>query len=107
MKLVLFGASGAIGKRVLTEALARGHEVKAIMRHPEQLGIKHPCLKVEKGNILDLSQVTRAVIDADAVLLAVGSRDTEPPQMIVDAAHALIAGLVQAKIERLIVVPGA
>jgi uncharacterized protein YbjT (DUF2867 family) len=37
MKVVLFGASGMIGSRVLDELLYRGHTVKAVVRHPDQV----------------------------------------------------------------------
>jgi putative NADH-flavin reductase len=37
MKLILFGASGMIGQRVLDEALRRGHTVTAVVRDPSKL----------------------------------------------------------------------
>jgi putative NADH-flavin reductase len=37
MKLALVGATGRVGSRILTEALARGHEITAIARHIEKL----------------------------------------------------------------------
>jgi len=37
MKLALVGATGRVGARILTEALARGHDVTAIARHVETL----------------------------------------------------------------------
>lgn len=37
MHVVLLGATGFVGSAVLTEALARGHEVLAIARHPQRL----------------------------------------------------------------------
>ncbi len=37
MKVVLYGASGMIGSRVLHELLSRGHKVTAVVRNPEKL----------------------------------------------------------------------
>ena len=37
MKIVLFGATGMIGSRVLAEALRRGHEVTAVVRDPSKV----------------------------------------------------------------------
>jgi uncharacterized protein len=34
MKIVLIGATGIIGQRILKEALSRRHEVTAIVRDP-------------------------------------------------------------------------
>ena len=38
MNIALIGAAGYVGGRILNEALARGHVVTAIARHPEKLG---------------------------------------------------------------------
>ena len=37
MKIVLYGATGNAGSRILTELLARGHEVVAVSRDPSKL----------------------------------------------------------------------
>ena len=37
MKIALIGATGFVGSAILKEALDRGHEVTAIVRHPEKL----------------------------------------------------------------------
>ena len=37
VKIVLFGASGMIGSRILTEALSRGHVVTAVVRSPDKI----------------------------------------------------------------------
>ena len=37
MKIVLYGATGKAGSRILTELLARGHEVVAVVRNPDKL----------------------------------------------------------------------
>jgi hypothetical protein len=37
MKIALIGATGFVGSALLKEALDRGHEVTAIVRHPEKL----------------------------------------------------------------------
>ena len=34
MKIVLFGATGNVGRRVAAEALSRGHEVVGVVRDP-------------------------------------------------------------------------
>ncbi|WP_043632498.1 NAD(P)-dependent oxidoreductase [Nonomuraea candida] len=37
MRITVFGARGAVGSRVVTEALSRGHEVTAAVRDPSRL----------------------------------------------------------------------
>ena len=39
-KIVLIGASGFVGSALLNEALNRGFEVTAVVRHPEKIKIQ-------------------------------------------------------------------
>ena len=48
-KIVLIGASGFVGSALLNEALNRGFEVTAVVRHPEKIKIENEHLKVKKG----------------------------------------------------------
>jgi uncharacterized protein YbjT (DUF2867 family) len=50
VKIALIGASGLVGSRILTEALARGHEATAIVRNPDRLH-RHPKLVARQGEI--------------------------------------------------------
>ncbi|WAR27778.1 hypothetical protein MAR_013482 [Mya arenaria] len=45
MKLAILGATGPSGIQVVKEALARGHEVTAVVRNPDKLTEKHENLK--------------------------------------------------------------
>ena len=40
-KIVLIGASGFVGSALLNEALNRGFEVTAVVRHPEKIKIEN------------------------------------------------------------------
>jgi hypothetical protein len=99
MKVVLFGASGMIGSRVLQELVDRGHDVTAVVRNPEKItaaGVR----------ALDEATVASTIKGADAVISAYA-----PPQgheeAIVKAARSLVAGVKQAGVKRLIFVGGA
>ena len=104
MKVVLFGASGMIGSRVLQELLRRGHEVTAVVRNPEKIALKG--VNVVKGDVTDEASVAKAVQGADAVISAYA-----PPQkqenLLLNATRTLIAGMAKAGVRRLIVVGGA
>ena len=107
MNIVLFGASGTIGQRILREALERGHSVTAIVRNPEEVKLSHLNLTVKAGDILNSAIVAQDVAGYDAVISAVGPSRNQQPSMFVDAAHSLIEGLTRAGVRRLIVVGGA
>jgi putative NADH-flavin reductase len=107
MKIVIFGATGWIGSSILKEALARGHQVTAVLRDPSKLAPASN-LKVVQGDIFNADSVAAAASGQDAILSAfgpgVGGGD---PQTLVTAARALIEGAKKAGVKRLIVINGA
>lgn len=112
MKLVLFGANGSAGSCIAQEALNRGHQVSAIVRDASRFTIRHEHLTVVVGNVCDVASVAEIVKGHDAVISAAGpgaaiANDPNQAPMVVQAAHALIEGLKQTGVRRLIVVGGA
>ena len=67
MKIVLFGATGAVGGHFLKKALDAGHEVIALVRSPEKLS-ERPNLKLVKGDVTNPSEVQRVIARADVVI---------------------------------------
>lgn len=57
MKIVLFGASGTIGRAILEEALKRKHEVTAAVPRPEVLEIQHSGLLTLSADLLRPEEV--------------------------------------------------
>src|SRR5215472_8221830 len=55
MNLAVFGASGPTGQLVTKQALASGHRVTAVTRHPETFGLRHEHLQVLCGDVFDLT----------------------------------------------------
>jgi putative NADH-flavin reductase len=74
MKVLVIGATGGSGRAAVRHLLARGHEVTAFARRPE-LGIEAPRLTPYLGDVLDPSDVERAVAGHDAVVVTVGIRE--------------------------------
>jgi putative NADH-flavin reductase len=73
MKLVIFGATGSVGRQLVEQALAQGHGVTALVRNPAKLDLKHPNLKVVQGDVMDLASVEKVVQGQEAVLCALGA----------------------------------
>lgn len=95
MKIALFGAGGMIGQRIAAEARSRGHSVTALGR---------------SDDVTDAETVAAAVAGHDAVVSAVGPGSgpaAQPSGLLSTAAHALLSGLTQAGVRRLVVVGGA
>lgn len=73
MKLIVFGATGTIGRQVVAQALAQQHQVTAFARHPEALALEHGNLTRLAGDVLDPATVMAAVEGHDAALIALGA----------------------------------
>lgn len=109
MKIVLFGATGNVGQRITREALERGHEVVAVVRDPSRSEAPDPRVRLVRGDATDAASVAEVARGADAVVSAISPRPgtTGTAPSLVDAAHALIAGVRWAGVKRLLVVGGA
>jgi putative NADH-flavin reductase len=107
MKIAVFGASGRIGSRVVNEALNRGHEVTAVVRHPENYTEQRPHLKVSKADIFNSQDVETGAFDHDAIVCAYGNSAGAPASTITEVAIPLVNGLKQAHVKRLIIIGGA
>ena len=72
MKLLIFGASGATGRVLVSAALAKGHAVTAFVRTASKLAVSHEKLKVIVGDVADRQVVKRAVVGHEAVFSCLG-----------------------------------
>jgi len=72
MQIIVFGATGTIGREVVTEGLAQGHEITAFARRPERLGITHARLRSVAGDVLDANAVATAMAGHDAAVVTLG-----------------------------------
>jgi hypothetical protein len=83
----------------------RGHTVKAVVRHPEQVHVAD-AVTVIQGDVTDPASVAAAAEGCDAAVSAYSPPRTDPGRLS-HAARALMAGLAKAGVRRLIVVGGA
>ena len=93
LKFIVYGATGNVGSRVVSEALNRGHQVTAVSRNPSKVKKQHENLLVVQGDILDSQSVAELVTDHDVVVVSVkgsadGSKDPE------QAVHRLAADVL-------------
>lgn len=72
MRLVVFGATGGTGGRIVEQALASGHGVTAVVRDPGRLQLRHERLKVVRADVFRSEEIRPLMVGADAVLSALG-----------------------------------
>ncbi|MEO8908861.1 MAG: NAD(P)-dependent oxidoreductase [Gemmatimonadaceae bacterium] len=110
MKIVVFGATGNIGRRIVTEALRRGHDVTGAVRDPDAVTSPDPRVRLVRGDATDASSVASVTRGADAVVSAISPRPNArglPAPRLTDNARALIEGLRKAGVKRVVFVGGA
>lgn len=102
MKLMIIGATGKQGSKLLLEAQKRGHEVTAVVRDKKKL-VNTDCRIIEK----DLFDLTYDDLkENDAIISAFGTWVPEKPLLHKEVAKHL-ADLLSGKSNRLLIVGGA
>lgn len=105
MRILIVGASGALGRELVTQALTRGDRVTALVRHPERLELQHPDLIVVPGDVLDPAAVDAAVTGQEAVISALGHKRWMFPTRILSAGTTnLLAAMQRHGVRRLVCV---
>lgn len=69
MKIALIGASGYVGKALQKEAVSRGHQVTALVRHPDKVE-KAAGVTARAVDVNDRKALAAAIADADVVVSA-------------------------------------
>ncbi|MCM3081826.1 NAD(P)-dependent oxidoreductase [Brevibacillus invocatus] len=102
MKIAVIGASGKAGRLIMEEAVARGHEVAAIVRNA--LKVQNPQVQIQEKDVFDLNAE-----DLQAYDVVVNAFGAAPGQehLHVEAGRVLIQALKGLARTRLIVVGGA
>ncbi|MFE0173649.1 NAD(P)-dependent oxidoreductase [Streptomyces sp. NPDC059002] len=101
--IIIFGAGGRVGRAAVAEAVSRGHRVTAVVRDP----VKHRDLggervTVVRGDVTDPHAVAALAVGHDAALNASVRLDIGSEEFFAAAASALITGLGEAGVRRLL-----
>ena len=105
MNIVIFGANGLTGQLLTKQAVASGHAVTAITRHPETFLLHHEHLQVMRGDVFDLSSAEQAVAGQDAVLSTLGVPFSRKPITVFSQGMAhIVQAMNHSGVRRLVCV---
>ncbi|AGZ50897.1 NAD(P)-dependent oxidoreductase [Mycobacterium kansasii] len=108
MKITVFGATGGVGKHLVTQALQRGHAVNAVVRDAARLPISSPGLSVSTVPGLEEPTLLRpALRGSDAVLSAVGPRGRKDTAVAATCTRSIVRAMQATGVERLVAVSAA
>lgn len=98
MNIVLAGATGNIGSRILDEALRRGHRVTGLTRDPAKLAARDG-LQATQANTAEVAAFADALKGHDAAILSVKWNEND--------VHQVLDALRKAGVKRCLFVVGA
>jgi len=73
MKVIVFGATGTVGRLAVDNLLKAGHTVTAFARSPQNLNLGDANPRLIAGDAMNLSDVTDAVAGHEAVVVTLGA----------------------------------
>jgi NADH dehydrogenase len=97
--LLLTGATGSIGSRLLPLLLERGEEVRCLVREPRRLGARRVDVQIALGDLGEMSDpylVRQALRGVDTVIHLAASIRDQPPKRIEELNGLATVRLLQA-----------
>ncbi|UQU68286.1 NAD(P)H-binding protein [Couchioplanes caeruleus] len=93
-RIAVLGASGAVGRLLVTQALDRGLEVTAIARDPARVPVADQALLVTvAADVHDAGSVARAAGGSDVLVSGLGVRGGPPGTLTAGARAAVASGV--------------
>lgn len=107
MKLIIFGATGMVGKQLVKQALYNGHQVKAFGRNVFTEGLpEDEKLELVQGALFDAGLVHKAIKGCDAVLSALGGSTDGTDKTRSLGMKNIAAQMEKAAVKRIVAVGG-
>ncbi|MER5206513.1 NAD(P)H-binding protein [Streptomyces sp. NPDC002825] len=102
-RVVIFGAGGRVGRAAVAEAVARGHRVTAVVRDPDVYrDLEGAGVTLVRGDATDAGSVAALAAGHDAAVNAAVRLDVPSVDFFTTAAKAMVAGLTEAGVGRLL-----
>lgn len=102
-KLIVFGAGGRAGRLVVREAVARGHDVTAVVRDAARhADLRGDAVEVVAGDATHAESVADVARGHDRAISTIARLDVVPAEFYAAATRALVAGLGKAGVGRLV-----
>ena len=103
MKLAVLGATGSVGRELVTQALDAGHAVTALVREPPKPGQIDDRATLVGGDVTSVDAVYRVVGGTDGVVSALGHAKGSPDDVLARGISTVIAAMQTDGVERLVV----
>jgi len=105
LSIVIFGAAGDVGKRIVAEATARGHHVTAVVRRERPSSETNPAVSILVRDVQEATDLTNIAKQHDLVISALRPTDGEEAKLVKLASKVVEASHTSGT--RFIVIGGA
>ena len=82
MKIIVFGARGDLGSRIVDEAVARGHEVTTVVRKEAQVDRRPASVTIRVADVFDLEQTAELMAGHDLAISALRPPDGQEGTLV-------------------------
>jgi putative NADH-flavin reductase len=106
MKLTIIAATGGVGRELLQQALAAGHDVTAVVRNPGKLSRQVRAVTTDLTTP-DPAALESAVAGTDAVLSGLGPHSNSDAGIAAQGTRAIVAAMKAAGVRRIVAVSAA
>lgn len=103
-RIAILGGAGKAGRPLVQAALAAGHSVRVLLRHPHAFPFRHPQLTVVPGDARDPGALQQLLRGAHALLSTLGNPKGEAIPMLSTVTQHLLSILPEASIRRYVAV---
>ncbi|MFF4507028.1 NAD(P)-dependent oxidoreductase [Streptomyces sp. NPDC001401] len=109
--LLVLGGSGRTGRHVLTQAVARGHRVRALVRQPDAVQAPHG-VELIQGTPSNIDDLRKAAQGSEAVITALNNsrasdnpwaKPVSPPMFMTDATCNTLTVMSEQNLRRIVV----
>ena len=101
MKVLVLGATGGTGRLIVSDAVAKGHSVVALVRSTARADL--PGAEVIEGDARNESSLGRALDGCEAVVSALGSGiGFRKVSLLTEATRALVPAMTRSGVRRLV-----
>lgn len=101
MKLLILGATGRVGSGIVNHTLRDGHHVNVLVRSPEKVQYTADNLTIIQGNVLEKSDLIRAMDGMEAVVSAL---NTDGTTTLTESMPLIIEAMEEAGIKRILTI---
>jgi len=108
MRIAIFGASGRTGRHLVEQAVAKGHQVTAIVRNLDGLApALHGAARLVQADVMDPDAIAPALADADTVVSALSGPGRAVGSVWSESTRSIVQAMREASLLRYIAITGS